>query len=214
MKEWLKSLFGVKPTRTAITIVSGLPRSGTSMMMRMLEAGGLPPLTDHLRAADSDNPQGYYEFERVKQLDRGDTAWLANAKGHAVKVISALLRHLPATYNYNVIFIERHMAEILASQHKMLVRRSAQQPTARNAAEAESDAIDDEQMTALFTKHLQEIRHWLGQQPHFSVLYIHYSDLLTEPEAQAAQVNQFLGGELDVAKMASVIDPALYRNRV
>lgn len=203
MTMWLKSLLGAKAARPAITIVSGLPRSGTSMMMRMLEAGGLPPLTDHLRTADLDNPQGYYEFERVKQLDRGDTAWLATAQGRAVKVISALLQHLPATYEYKVIFIERHMSEILASQRKMLAHRNE-----------DVEELTDAEMTALFEKHLREIRRWLAQQPNFRVLYIHYSDLLSEPEAQSVQVNQFLGGGLDINKMASVIDPTLYRNRV
>lgn len=203
MTTWLKSLFGAKATHPAITIVSGLPRSGTSMMMRMLEAGGLPPLTDNLRTADLDNPQGYYEFERVKQLDRGDTAWLATAQHRAVKVISALLQHLPATYTYKVIFIERHMSEILASQRKMLAHR-----------QEDSEDLTDAEITALFEKHLREIHQWLAQQPNFRVLYIHYSDLLSEPAAHAAQVNQFLGGVLDANKMASVIDPTLYRNRV
>ena len=203
MTTWLKSLFGAKATHPSITIVSGLPRSGTSMMMRMLEAGGLPPLTDNLRTADLDNPQGYYEFERVKQLDRGDTAWLATAQNRTVKVISALLQHLPATYEYKVIFIERHMNEILASQRKMLAHR-----------QEDSEDLTDAEMTALFEKHLREIHQWLAQQPNFHVLYIHYSDLISEPAAQSAQVNQFLGGGLDVNKMASVIDPSLYRNRV
>lgn len=203
MTTWLKSLFGAKATRPSITIVSGLPRSGTSMMMRMLEAGGLPPITDNLRTADLDNPQGYYEFERVKKLDRGDTAWLATAQGRTVKVISALLQHLPATYEYKVIFIERHMNEILASQRKMLAHR-----------QEDSEDLTDAEMTALFEKHLREIHQWLARQPNFRVLYIHYSDLLSEPTAHAAQVNQFLGGGLDVNKMASVIDPSLYRNRV
>lgn len=203
MKTWLQRLFGAKVVTSPITIVSGLPRSGTSMMMRMLEAGGLPPLTDNERIADTDNPQGYYEFERVKQLDRGDTAWLATAPGHAVKVISMLLQHLPAPYHYKVIFVERHLTEVLASQRKMLVHR-----------EKDADATDDAELTALFQQHLVAIRHWLAQQPNFQVLYIHYSDLLREPEAQATQINQFLGGGLDVPKMATVIDPNLYRNRV
>ena len=203
MTTWLKSLWGAKATRPSITIVSGLPRSGTSMMMRMLEAGGLPPITDNLRTADLDNPQGYYEFERVKKLDRGDTAWLATAQNRTVKVISALLQHLPATYEYKVIFIERHMNEILASQRKMLAHRHE-----------DSEDLTDREMTVLFEKHLREIHQWLAQQPNFRVLYIHYSDLLSEPTAHAAQVNQFLGGGLDVNKMASVIDPTLYRNRV
>lgn len=203
MKTWLQRLFGAKVVPSPITIVSGLPRSGTSMMMRMLEAGGLPPLTDNERTADTDNPQGYYEFERVKQLDRGDTAWLATAPGHAVKVISLLLQHLPATYHYKVIFVERHIAEVLASQRKMLVHR-----------QKDTDTVDDAEMTDLFQKHLVAIRRWLAQQPNFQVLYIHYSDLLKEPEAQAVQINQFLDGGLDVPKMATVIDPNLYRNRV
>ena len=216
MKTWLKNLFAAKPSTVSpsepIVIVSGLPRSGTSMMMRMLDAGGLPPLTDNLRTADTDNPEGYYEFERVKQLDRGDTAWLATAPGHAVKVISALLRHLPATYTYKVIFMERHMSEVLASQRQMLVRRQeAQLPGAAPAST--EDVLDDEQMTRLFTQHLQETRQWLAQQPNFAVTYVHYSDLLREPATHAAQVNQFLGGTLDVSKMMAMIDPKLYRNR-
>lgn len=203
MKTWFQRLFGAKTAHSSVTIVSGLPRSGTSMLMRMLEAGGLPPLTDNQRTADMDNPQGYYEFERVKQLDRGDTAWLATAPGHAVKVISMLLQHLPVTYHYKVIFVERHIAEVLASQRKMLTHRHE-----------ETEAADDAELTALFQKHLVAIRHWLAQQPNFQVLYIHYSDLLREPEAQADQINQFLGGGLDVSKMATVVDPNLYRNRV
>lgn len=223
MKTWLKNLFVAKSSSALpngssgapITIVSGLPRSGTSMMMRMLEAGGLPPLTDHLRTADSDNPQGYYEFERVKQLDRGDSAWLATAEGKAVKVISALLRHLPATYNYKVIFVERHMSEVLASQRQMLVRRQQVQPQGQpQQANEVVDDLDDATLTRLFSQHLQETRQWLAQQPNFAVCYVHYTDLLREPAAHAAQINQFLGGGLDVAQMATVIDPALYRNRV
>src|SRR5437899_574640 len=105
-----------------VTIVSGLPRSGTSMMMKMLEAGGMEPLTDHVRTADEDNPKGYYEFERVKDLEK-DQTWLEDAKGRYVKVISMLLKHLPAGYTYKVIFMRRTMEEILASQRKMLVRR-------------------------------------------------------------------------------------------
>lgn len=189
-------------------------------MMRMLEAGGLPPLTDNLRTADSDNPRGYYEFERVKQMDRGDTAWVATAHGHVVKVISALLRHLPATYKYKVIFIERHMSEVLASQRQMLVHRQHAQslaPADQDSLAQENealDALDDAEMTRLFEKHLQETRQWLAQQSNFVVYYVHYSDLLSEPAAHADQINQFLGSGLDVAKMATVIDPALYRNRV
>src|SRR5687768_1736541 len=108
--------------RDVITVVSGLPRSGTSMMMKMLEAGGLEPVVDHVRKPDEDNPKGYYEFERVKALEN-DREWLPEAKGKFVKVISMLLRHLPADHRFKVIFMQRNMPEVLASQKKMLVRR-------------------------------------------------------------------------------------------
>lgn len=190
------------PITPTITIVSGLPRSGTSLMMRMLEAGGIPPLTDHERTADEDNPGGYYEFERVKQMEKGDTTWLAGATGKAVKVISLLLRSLPADYRYKVVFMERDLDEVLASQRKMLENRAQ-----------DADAADDEQMQALFTKHLTEIRQWLAAQPNFAVLYVNYSDLLTAPEPQVERIEAFFDGTLDAAAMIEVIDPTLYRNR-
>ena len=186
----------------AVVVVSGLPRSGTSMMMKSLEAGGLLPVTDALRAADEDNPKGYYELERVKQMDKGDTSWVADAQGKVVKVISALLEHLPPGYEYKVVFMRRNMDEILASQKKMLERRG--EPT---------DRVSDEDLTRLFTKHLQKVETWMRAQPNFSVLYVDYNEMLTSPEPFARQVNQFLGGRLDEQKMATVVDPNLYRNR-
>lgn len=188
--------------RQTIVVVSGLPRSGTSMMMKMLEAGGIPPLTDAQREADRDNPRGYYEFERVKQMDKGDTSWLPEAEGKAVKVISALLQHLPAEHDYQVVFMERHMPEILASQRKMLVHRGE-----------DAEKMDDERMAELFTRHVEQVRGWLAQQPNFDVLYVHYSDVLADPEAQAVRVNEFLGHRLHPEPMAEVVDPGLYRNR-
>lgn len=197
---FLRKLFQSEERKT-ITVVSGLPRSGTSMMMKMLEAGGIPPLTDEIREADADNPKGYYEFERVKKLDKGDDDWLAEAEGKAVKVISALLQHLPAGYDYRVIFMERHMPEILASQRKMLVRRG------------EADEMDDEKMSTLFEKHLQQVKGWLAQQENYSVLYVHYSEALADARSQAERVKKFLGADLDVDKMAGAVDANLYRNR-
>lgn len=185
-----------------VVIVSGLPRSGTSMMMKMLAAGGIPPLTDALRAADSDNPRGYYEFERVKQLDKGDTAWLPLAEGKAVKVISALLKHLPAGHNYQVIFLRRHMAEVLASQRKMLIRRGE-----------DPREMDDAQVTLLFERHLQQVEQWLAERPNFEVLYVHYSDIMADPLPEINRVGRFLGRDLDLRAMAEAIDPGLYRNR-
>ena len=198
---FFNKLFGRKPRRP-VTIVSGLPRSGTSMMMKMLEAGGLLPLTDNLRTADVDNPKGYYEFERVKKLEEGDIAWLPEAEGKVVKVISALLKHLPDGYEYRVIFMRRNMGEILASQKKML----------QNRGEA-TDVVSDEEIAALFEKHLQHIRHWIETHPNVLVLYLHYSDVLADPLPQARRVNAFLGNTLNVEAMALTVDPDLYRNR-
>lgn len=189
-------------TAKKVVIVSGLPRSGTSMMMKMLEAGGIPPLTDKIRTADADNPKGYYEFERVKQLDKGDTAWLAEADGKAVKVISQLLEHLPPAYHYQVIFMRREIAEILASQKQMLIRRG--EPT---------DVVSDEQLAALFDKHLNFVMTWLDQQPNIEVLYVSYNETLQNPVKPVAAINQFLGERLNEAAMAGVIDPKLYRQR-
>lgn len=185
-----------------IVIVSGLPRSGTSMMMKMLEAGGLTALTDRIRTADNDNPKGYYEFERVKQMDKGDIDWLPQAEGKVVKVISALLRYLPAGYQYRVIFVRREMAEILASQRKMLINRGE-----------DPDKMDDAQMALLFEKHIKQIEAWMAAQPNVDALYLHYSDILANPEPAAAAINTFLGGTLNVEQMALVVDPNLYRNR-
>ena len=201
----MKSLFQ-KLTRSGddqfITIVSGLPRSGTSMMMKMVDAGGIPPLTDELRAADEDNPKGYYEFERVKQMDKGDTAWVPEARGKAVKVISALLKYLPTTEQYRVIFIRRNIDEILASQRKMLIHRGE-----------DPDKQDDAQMKLLFEKHVRSVEEWLASRPNVRTLYVHYSDMLGPPRPQIERVNAFLGGKLDTARMAEVVDPSLYRNR-
>lgn len=199
---FLKNLFKSTNTKPVITVVSGLPRSGTSMMMKMLEAGGIPPVTDELREADPDNPKGYYEFERVKQMDKGDTAWLDNAPGKVVKVISALLKHLPSQYEYRVVFMQRNMPEILASQRKMLARRGE-----------DADAMDDAKMASLFEKHLLQIEQWLQTQPNFKTLYVHYSDVLAKPEYQVNRVAKFLGGNLNIKAMGEVVDPDLYRNR-
>jgi hypothetical protein len=185
-----------------IVVVSGLPRSGTSMMMKMLEAGGIPPVTDELRTADDDNPKGYYEFERVKQMDKGDTAWVADAQGKVVKVISALLKHLPPGYHYQVIFLRRHMSEILASQRKMLIRRGE-----------DPDKMDDAQMAMLFERHVQGVEQWLAKQPNIEVLYLHYSDVMADPLTAVNSLSRFLGRDMDVRAMAEVVDPNLYRNR-
>lgn len=196
----MKRLFRRKK-KEPITVVSGLPRSGTSMAMKMLEAGGIPPLTDHLRTADSDNPKGYYEFERVKKLKDGDVAWLPEAQGKSVKIIAALLTYLPSDYEYRVLFMRRKVDEILASQAKMLENRG------------EESKVDDPTMANLFKKHLQQVRAWMNSQPNLIYLDLDYNAMLADPEPYVRQINQFLGGALDEEKMRTVIDPALYRQR-
>ncbi len=201
MKRFL-GIWNKPKSPEAVVIVSGLPRSGTSMMMKMLDAGGIPPFTDHIRAPDEDNPKGYYEFERVKKLPEGDHAWLNEAKGKAVKVISALLEHLPAEYQYKILFMRRNMDEILASQRQMLIRSG--KPT---------DKVSDEKMAELYRKHLAKVEAWLHEQPNMSVLYVDYNAMLKDARPHLEQINRFLGNCLDTEKMAQVIDPNLYRQR-
>lgn len=184
-----------------ITIVSGLPRSGTSMMMKMLEAGGLEALTDNIRGADEDNPKGYFEFERVKQIEN-DKAWLEDARGRVVKLISALLKHLPHSYSYKVIFMRRAMPEILASQRQMLIRRG--EP---------ADAVPDDKMAAMFEKHVAQVESWLAAQPNIQTLYVSYNEVIQDPQSHAELVNKFLGHTLKVDAMVGVADAALYRQR-
>ena len=201
MMNLFKSLRKPK-SQEFITVVSGLPRSGTSMMMKILEAGGLPPLTDNLRTADEDNPKGYFEFERVKKMPDGDISWVEDAQGKAVKVISALLEHLPPAYSYRVLFMQRKIDEILASQKQMLVRSG--KPT---------DQVSDEQLAEMYGKHLAKVKAWLDEQTNFSVNYLDYNAMLADPTKYARQVNQFLDNSLNPQDMARVVDPNLYRQR-
>ena len=135
-------------------------------------------------------------------MDKGDTACVSDAQGKVVKVISALLKYLPADYQYKIIYVRRNMSEILASQRKMLIRRGE-----------DPDKMDDEQMAALFSKHVAQVEQWLKAQPNMSLLYVHYSDILSDPQPQITRINEFLGGQLDTVQMARVVDPNLYRNR-
>ncbi len=185
-----------------VIVVSGLPRSGTSLMMNMLQAGGIPIVTDEERTADDDNPKGYFELERVKQLSRGDVTWVADAQGQAVKVISALLEHLPPTSTYKVLFMRRRLPEVLASQRKMLERRG--EPT---------DTVPDAMMASIFEKHVQKIEAWMAAQQNMSVLYLPYHEVAERPETRVDEIIAFLGLDLDRVKMLAAIDPSLYRNR-
>jgi hypothetical protein len=187
------------PTDCEITIVSGLPRSGTSLMMQMLAAGGIGIVTDAIRAADTDNPRGYLEFERVKKIKQ-DASWLPDARDKAIKMVSQLLRELPPGERCRVIFMERDLDEVLASQEKMLERLGR-------------PAAPRERMKAAFQTHLEELDRWLSRQPHIAVLRVSYNELLKDPVAQAERVCQFLERIMDVDAMVAAVDPSLYRNR-
>ena len=185
-----------------IVVVSGLPRSGTSMMMKMLEAGGLVILTDHERKADEDNLKGYFEYERVKKLKDGDVDWLPQAKGKVVKIIAALVTHLLQSYEYDVIFMRRAIPEILASQRQMLIRRGE-----------DPDKVEDEVLAVLFEKHLAQVIDWAKKQKNVRFIEVDYNDILKDPDPLIRNINQFFGNRLDANQMASVIDPELYRQR-
>ncbi len=192
------------PGRTKpVVVVSGLPRSGTSMMMKILEAGGIPLLIDGLRTADSDNPKGYYEFERVKKLKEGDTAWLPDARGKAVKIISALLQFLPGGCDYRVVFMRRNIGEVLASQRKMLINRGS-----------DPNLVHDDKMAVLFQKHLKQTEAWVKSTPGVQYIFMDYNRMLSDPEPHLRQLNRFFGGKLNMDSMAAAIDPDLYRQRI
>ena len=173
------------------------------MAMKMLQAGGLPLLTDGARASDASNPGGYFEFEPVKQLDKnGDLAWLRGARGKGVKVISWLVTWLPEIYDYRVIFMQRHLDEVIASQNAMLRHRG------------ESQTIEDAaSMRQIYVRHLQQVHRFLEHRRCFTVLAINYADVVERPSIEAKRLADFLQRPLDIERMAAAVDPRLYRNR-
>ena len=183
-------------------VVSGLPRSGTSMVMNMLDAGGYPVLTDQVREADEDNPKGYFEYERVKDLgETEDKSWLREGRGKAIKVISHLLKELSDDNYYKIIFARRDLREIVASQNIMLDRKS------------ESNPVDDAKAVELYRKHLVNVRFLVRRKPNLEMLELAYTDILSNPESAAGQISAFVGRNLETSAMAAIVDPALYRNR-
>ena len=182
-----------------IIIVSGLPRSGTSLMMQMLESGGLTVVKDDIRTADADNPRGYYEFEKVKKI-KEDTSWLPETRGKAFKMVSQLLCELPSNERYRIIFMQRDLDEMLLSQEKMLKR-------------LERRAAPREEMKQSYTLHLERLHEWLRRQEHVEVLHASYNRLVEHPARESQRVSQFLDGKLHVERMVRAVDPSLYRNR-
>jgi hypothetical protein len=185
-----------------VTIVSGLPRSGTSMMMKMLEAGGVPIMTDAVRQADIDNPKGYFEYERVKHLEKEtDKSYIREGRGKALKVISFLLKDLPDDCFYRVIFMRRHLDEVITSQNRMLDRRG-------------EEVIDaGETMAEAYRNHLAAVKIMVRTRPNFEMLELRYDEAVGNPQRTARAVCAFLGGALDEAAMVGVVDAELYRNR-
>lgn len=184
-----------------ITIVSGLPRSGTSLMMQMLVAGGMAALSDGERAADADNPRGYLEWERIKTLPN-EPGCIAEGEGKLVKVISRLLLSLPAGHEYKVIFMQRPLPEVLASQDQMMRRRGTYKDGANPAA-----------MAAAFEKHLREVYAWMESRNYVKALRLPYHDVLSQPNETSQRVVEFLEIPLDVEAMCQQVDASLYRNR-
>ena len=185
-----------------ITIVSGLPRSGTSLMMQMLVAGGMTPLADGERMADADNPRGYLEWERIKSLPN-DPGCITEAEGKVVKVISRLLLSLPSGHEYRVIFMQRPLAEVLASQDQMLRRRGTYKEGANQAA-----------MAAAFERHLREVYAWMQSKTYLKSFNVPYHDAIDDPEQISRKISDFLGVRLNVKAMVQQVDASLYRNRV
>lgn len=182
-----------------ITIVSGLPRSGTSLMMQMIDQGGIEAVTDNIRTPDRDNPRGYYEFEIVKKI-KEDVSWLPETRGKVFKMVSQLLYDLPADESYRIVFMRRDFDEMLLSQEKMLARLGR-------------PAAPRDEIKGAFSRHLEQLFAWLGKQPNMKVLEVHYQDVVADPTEQARKVAAFLDGRVDAEKMAAAVDPSLYRNR-
>ena len=186
---------------STITIVSGLPRSGTSVMMQMLVAGGIPPLTDDVRKPDADNPRGYFEFERAKQI-KADKAWLADAQGKVVKMVHLLLLDLPMDRRYDVVFMRREAHEVVKSQGVMLAR------SGKSGA-----AITPEQLIAVYQQQITRVLGFLAQHANVRVLEVSYNDLVRDPKPAASGIAAFCGRSMDVSAMVGAVDPGLYRNR-
>ncbi len=185
-----------------IVVVSGLPRSGTSMMMRMLDAGGLGTVTDGIRTADIDNPKGYFELERIKDLEKeADKSYIRQSRGKVIKVISFLLKDLPPDNFYQVLFMRRDLDEVLKSQDKMIEHRQADDPT-------QNDTLKE-----AYRNHIVSVRRMVRNAPNFAIHEVFYAQCVSSPGQVATEVNAFLGGRLDAAKMTAAVDPSLYRNK-
>jgi hypothetical protein len=185
-----------------VIVVTGLPRSGTSLLMQMLDAAGVPLLVDDARPADEDNPCGFHEYAPVKRLDR-DSSWLPMARGKAVKVVAPLLPHLPSDLPCDVLFIQRSMEEVLDSQRAMLARKGLPTPA----------PDEDERLRGLFERSLEAARRWSASASDARLLDVSHGELLKHPEQAARRIAAFLGLDERHALMAAVVDASLHRQR-
>jgi len=184
-----------------VTVVSGTPRSGTSLMMQMLGAGGMELLTDGARRADRDNPRGYFELEAARRLP-ADADWLERAVGRAVKLVHVLVPRLPADRSYRILLMRRDWREVLASQRAMLARRGG----------APEDP-PDERLAEIFDAQLAEVERWTASRSEAQLLRVDYNALVAHPLPVAREVSAFLEGRLDAEDMAAAVLPCLYRQR-
>lgn len=184
-----------------LAIVSGLPRSGTSMMMQMLDHGGIPALTDNIRTADEDNPKGYYEFEPVKKT-KEDASWLKGAPGKVVKMVHLLLLDLPETHDYRVVFMRRHLDEVVKSQNVMLERNQ------KGVGDLPAEKIKQ-----VFQMQIDKVFQFVRSRKNFRMMEVSYNDVMTAPGPVIDRLNVFFDGRLNTDAMRAVVDPELYRNR-
>lgn len=194
----LRDKIQYKYRKEQIVIVSGLPRSGTSLMMQMLDKGGLDSLVDQKRKADESNPKGYYEFEPVKSIHK-DNSWLDQAKDKSVKIVAPLLKHLDFKYRYKIIFMKRNLDEIIKSQQKMIGKNPDIFPVSLYNA---------------FRKQLESIEIWKNKEPGVELIYIDYKDVLDHPNVAIDKIQSFLGIDLKKNEMEKCIDISLYRNKI
>lgn len=189
------------PTEEIVTIVSGLPRSGTSMMMQMLDQGGIEPFSDGMREADTDNPKGYYEHEKATQLGR-DRSWVPGVRGKCVKIMAQLLPMLPRDQKYRIIFMDRDLREIARSQRMMLDRLGNK-----------GGDLSDAALMMTLDAHVAGVEKWMARMPNVQCLYMDYSAVLEDPGQAAHQLSEFLGGGLNEESMCAAVDPALRRQQ-
>lgn len=184
-----------------ILIVSGLPRSGTSLMMRLIAQAGVVPLVDDTRPADTDNLGGYFEYAPVKMMREGNLSWLPLAAGRVIKIVSYLLDSLPPNLTYRIVFMQRNLVEIVSSQNAMLARRN------------EIPALSDEALIQLYSRHLHQIHNWLAAQPNIQTITVDYNRLVSEPVACIRDLGTFLDLQMDPGELSGIIDPKQYRQR-